>query len=226
MDYGEPPCQSLSGDRLDTLVGVEVLSVLEPAALELHLSAASDVERERERLRQGWVNPRLVSAEQQQAIFGQTLERDYTLEELLRRPGITYDSLMGVSGAGPALEDPQVAEQVEIQTKYQGYIERQRLEVERQLAHETTLLPMNLDYREVRGLSIEVQQKLNLHRPETLGQAARISGITPAAISLLLVHLKRRASAQAGADSSEQKDGPTETDSAGSDDANRGRAVA
>jgi tRNA uridine 5-carboxymethylaminomethyl modification enzyme len=173
------------------------------------------VERERERLRRSWVNPRLISAEQQQAIFGQMLERDYTLEELLRRPGVTYDSLMATPGAGPALENPQVAEQVEIQAKYQGYIERQRLEVERQLAHETTRLPTNLDYQDVRGLSIEVQQKLTSHRPETLGQAARISGITPAAISLLLVHLKRRASAQAVADSSTEKDASTETDASG-----------
>jgi tRNA uridine 5-carboxymethylaminomethyl modification enzyme len=184
------------------------------------------IERERERLRQSWVNPRVISTEQQQAVFGQTLERDFTLEELLRRPGITYDSLMGVSGAGPAVEDLQVAEQVEIQAKYQGYIERQRLEVERQLAHEMTRLPTNLDYREVRGLSIEVQQKLSLHRPETLGQAARISGITPAAISLLLVHLKRRSSARAVADSPDEKDASTETDSFGGDSTNRGRAAA
>jgi len=115
---------------------------------------------------------------------------------------------------------------VEIQSKYQGYIERQRLEVERHLAHETTRLPMDLDYRDVRGLSIEVQQKLNLHRPETLGQAGRISGITPAAISLLLVHLKRRGSAQAVADSSDEKDVSTETDSSGSDSTNCGRAAA
>jgi len=184
------------------------------------------IERERERLRRNWVSPRLVSAEQQQAIFGQALERDYTLEEMLRRPGVTYDSLMGVNGAGPAVEDPQVAEQVEIQAKYQGYIERQRLEVERQLAHETTRLPTNLDYREVRGLSIEVQQKLTLLRPETLGQAARISGITPAAISLLLVHMKRRVSAQVVVESSEGKDASTKTDSSGGDAANRGRAAA
>jgi tRNA uridine 5-carboxymethylaminomethyl modification enzyme len=91
------------------------------------------------------------------------------------------------------IADSSVADQVEIQTKYHGYIERQRTEVERQRAHEDTALPADLDYRTVRGLSVEVQQKLNLHRPETLGQAARISGITPAAVSLLLVHLKRGA---------------------------------
>ncbi|MDP2707442.1 MAG: tRNA uridine-5-carboxymethylaminomethyl(34) synthesis enzyme MnmG, partial [Burkholderiales bacterium] len=94
-------------------------------------------------------------------------------------------------GAGTAVSDRLVAEQVEIQCKYQGYIERQQDEITRQEAYETTQLPGTLDYREVRGLSIEVQQKLNQHRPETLGQAARVSGVTPAAISLLLVHLKR-----------------------------------
>ncbi len=126
-----------------------------------------------------------------QALFGQKLERDYTFEELLRRPGVRYRDLNALPGAGICLSDEKAAEQVEIQIKYQGYIERQRDEVSRQEQFETTHLPGNLDYRSVRGLSIEVQQKLNKQRPETLGQAARISGITPAAISLLLVHLKR-----------------------------------
>ena len=98
---------------------------------------------------------------------------------------------MTLPGAGPAVADPQVGEQVEIACKYHGYIERQQDEITRQEAHETMQLPADLDYRRVRGLSVEVQQKLNQQRPETLGQAARISGVTPAAISLLLVHLKR-----------------------------------
>ena len=106
--------------------------------------------------------------------------------ELLRRPEVTYSSLVPESGV-----DPTVAEQVEIQAKYEGYIARQREEVARGEAMESRVLPPDLDYREVRGLSAEVQQKLNRHRPETLGQASRISGVTPAAISLLLVHLKR-----------------------------------
>jgi len=152
------------------------------------------IERERERLRDTWLSPRSISPAQHDAVFGQTLERDYTLEELLRRPSITYSSLMQLDCAGPGVADRQVAEQVEIQAKYQGYIDRQRTEVARQSAHESMRLPANLDYREVRGLSVEVQQKLNLHRPDTLGQAARVSGVTPAAISLLLVHMKRRAS--------------------------------
>jgi tRNA uridine 5-carboxymethylaminomethyl modification enzyme len=149
------------------------------------------VVREVERLKSTWVNPRIVAAVDADRVLGQPLERDYTLQELLRRPGVTYASLMTLPGTGPAVMDAQVAEQAEIQTKYQGYIERQRDEVARQEAYETTRLPQNIDYHLVRGLSIEVRQKLNQHRPETLGQAARISGITPAAISLLMVHLKR-----------------------------------
>jgi tRNA uridine 5-carboxymethylaminomethyl modification enzyme len=98
---------------------------------------------------------------------------------------------MTLPAAGPEVDDVKVAEQVEIQCKYQGYITRQQDEISRQEAYETTRLPAELDYRRVHGLSIEVQQKLNQFRPETLGQAARISGVTPAAISLLLVHLKR-----------------------------------
>jgi tRNA uridine 5-carboxymethylaminomethyl modification enzyme len=109
-----------------------------------------------------------------------------SIHDLLRRPENTYASLVG-----DKVEDPSVAEQVEIQAKYEGYIERQRDEVARRAVMESSPLPLTLDYRQVRGLSAEVQQKLNRHRPETIGQASRISGVTPAAISLLLVHLKR-----------------------------------
>lgn len=146
---------------------------------------------ERERLKSTWLNTKLLSDEEMQMRFGQKLERDYTFEELLRRPGLHYQDLTSLPGAGSCLLDDQASEQVEIQVKYQGYIERQRDEVSRQAQFEMTRLPTELDYRSVRGLSIEVQQKLNKQRPETLGQAARMSGITPAAISLLLVHLKR-----------------------------------
>ena len=146
---------------------------------------------ERERLKTTWLSTKLLSEEDMQTRFGQKLERDYTFEELLRRPGLHYRDLTSLPGAGPCLSDDKASEQVEIQIKYQGYIERQRDEVSRQEQFETTRLPAELDYRSVRGLSIEVQQKLNKQRPETLGQAARMSGITPAAISLLLVHLKR-----------------------------------
>ena len=149
------------------------------------------VARETERLKSSWVNPKMLAQHECERVLGQAIEREYTLQDLLRRPGVSYRELMTLPGAGPAVSDCQVAEQVEVQCKYQGYIERQQDEVTRQEANETTRLPAVLDYRCVRGLSIEVQQKLNQHRPETLGQAARISGVTPAAISLLLVHLKR-----------------------------------
>jgi len=119
------------------------------------------------------------------------IEREYSLMELLKRPGVTHASLTSLEATNAPGIDAAVAEQVEIQAKYQGYIARQQGEVARAEHHEVLALPRDLDYRTVRGLSIEVQQKLNQHRPETVGQASRISGVTPAAISLLLVHLKR-----------------------------------
>ncbi len=149
------------------------------------------VAREVERLKSSWVNPKVLAQHECERVLGQGIEREYTLQDLLRRPGVSYAELMTLPGAGPAVADPLVAQQVETQCKYQGYIERQQDEITRQEAYEMTRLPADLDYRRVHGLSIEVQQKLNQHRPETLGQAARISGVTPAAISLLLVHLKR-----------------------------------
>ncbi len=149
------------------------------------------IAREQERLRGTWVNPRMLSAEEATRVLGQPIEREYSLYELLRRPNVDYAGLMSLPGAGEGVTDDKVVEQVEIQAKYHGYIERQRDEIERNGQYEDLALPDTLDYREVRGLSIEVQQKLNQHKPETIGQAARISGITPAAISLLLVHLKR-----------------------------------
>jgi tRNA uridine 5-carboxymethylaminomethyl modification enzyme len=158
------------------------------------------VARELERLRLTWVNPKLLAEGDMQRLFGQPLERDHSLQDLLRRPSVRYVDLMQLPGAGPALIDPEAATQVEIQTKYQGYIERQKEEVARQEHFETLRLPAELDYRTVHGLSVEVQQKLNKHRPDTLGQAARISGITPAAISLLLVHLKRGLNATASSE--------------------------
>jgi tRNA uridine 5-carboxymethylaminomethyl modification enzyme len=155
------------------------------------------VARELERLKSTWVNPRLVAAAEAERVLGKAIEREYALTDLLRRPNVSYESLMtlkGVDGqdiAGPGIADEAVREQVEVQVKYAGYIDRQAREVERHDYYENLKLPAELDYMEVRGLSIEVRQKLNKHRPETLGQASRISGITPAAISLLLVHLKK-----------------------------------
>jgi tRNA uridine 5-carboxymethylaminomethyl modification enzyme len=149
------------------------------------------VASELERLKSVWVDPRLVERTHAERVIGQPLEREATLSELLRRPSVSYGALMTLPGAGDGVADPIVAEQVETATKYAGYIDRQNDEIARRVAQESRGLPGDLDYRSVRGLSVEVQQKLNQYRPETIGQAARISGMTPAAISLLLVHLKR-----------------------------------
>jgi tRNA uridine 5-carboxymethylaminomethyl modification enzyme len=150
--------------------------------------------REQDRLKSIWVKPKTdarLAPEVDAPVLGTTIEREYSLHELLRRPGVSYASLMALPGAGEPVADAMVAEQVEIQAKYHGYIERQKDEVTRNAQYENLRLPANLDYRTVTGLSTEAQQKLNQHKPETAGQAARISGITPAAISLLLVHVKR-----------------------------------
>ncbi len=148
--------------------------------------------REQERLKSTWVSPKSLSAELAVRVLGKPIEREHSLMDLLKRPGVGYASLAELSERCAFVGDEAVALQVEIQAKYQGYVERQHEEIARQERHETMALPRDLDYRSVRGLSIEVQQKLQQHKPETIGQASRISGITPAAISLLLVHLKRR----------------------------------
>jgi tRNA uridine 5-carboxymethylaminomethyl modification enzyme len=151
--------------------------------------------REQARLKTVWISPGAgldASAEADVLrVLGKAVEREYSLYELLRRPDVSYAALMTLPGAGEPAADPTVAEQIEIQAKYQGYIERQKDEVVRNAHYEQTRLPQDLDYTTVRGLSSEVQQKLNQFKPETAGQAARISGITPSAISLLLVHVKR-----------------------------------
>ncbi len=147
--------------------------------------------REQERLKSIWVNSKIIPREDAERVLGKSIDREYSLHELLRRPDVSYGELMTLPGAGTPVEDVAVSGQVEIQAKYSGYIERQREEIARQEFNENLALPAAIDYRTVHGLSAEVQQKLNLHKPETVGQAARISGITPAAISLLVVHLKR-----------------------------------
>ena len=148
-----------------------------------------------QRLKSTWVNPRTVEPELAEQVLGQPIEREYTLHDLLRRPNVSYRSLSLIPACGNDLEDPVVTEQVEIQAKYEGYIARQRDDVARRQAQEDAVLPAGLDYADVRGLSNEVRQTLTRQRPQTIGQAARISGITPAAISLLLVHLKRAGAA-------------------------------
>ncbi|WP_310597632.1 tRNA uridine-5-carboxymethylaminomethyl(34) synthesis enzyme MnmG [Aeromonas aquatica] len=149
------------------------------------------VEQERQRMRSTWIHPQHPSLEAVNALVNTPLSREQSLEELLRRPEVTYDALMAIEGVGPALADTAAADQVEIQIKYAGYIERQHDEVEKQLRNENTLLPLDMDYRDVNSLSNEVIAKLNDAKPQTIGQASRISGITPAAISILLVHLKK-----------------------------------
>ena len=150
------------------------------------------VVRETQRLKSTWVQPGRVSSEQMHAAIGQDIERDYSLFDLLRRPNVRYDALVALPlETTGGVADAAVAEQVEIAAKYQGYIDRQQIEVEKNREQENLRLPDDLDYARVRGLSKEVQLKLNQHQPETIGQAARIQGMTPAAISLLLVYLKR-----------------------------------
>ncbi|GAB3192362.1 tRNA uridine-5-carboxymethylaminomethyl(34) synthesis enzyme MnmG [Hydrogenophaga aquatica] len=169
------------------------------------------VSRETERLKSTWVNPRILSAAEAERVLGKAIEREYNLFDLLRRPGVAYADLMSMEGGRfqPVVKEgaknaavsvsretlgdlyEPVLEQVEIAAKYAGYIDRQRDEVERAAYYENLKLPADLDYMQVAALSIEARQKLNKHRPETLGQASRISGITPATISLLLIHLKR-----------------------------------
>jgi tRNA uridine 5-carboxymethylaminomethyl modification enzyme len=148
------------------------------------------IAREEERLKKTFVQPVNVSRETQLSIFGKELEHEYSLFELLRRPEVAYDSLVSLNPSSEALS-AEVKEQVEIAAKYQGYINRQKAEIAKQKGSESIVLG-GLDYADVHGLSIEARQKLILHKPETIGQASRISGITPATISLLLVYLKRK----------------------------------
>ncbi|WP_323087575.1 tRNA uridine-5-carboxymethylaminomethyl(34) synthesis enzyme MnmG [Klebsiella variicola] len=150
------------------------------------------IERERQRLKSTWVNPQAESAAEVNAHLTAPLSREASGEDLLRRPEMTYEQLIQLSPFAPGLEDQQAAEQVEIQVKYEGYIARQQDEIEKQQRNENTVLPATLDYRQVTGLSNEVIAKLNDHKPSSIGQASRISGITPAAISILLVWLKKQ----------------------------------
>ncbi|ASK26956.1 tRNA uridine-5-carboxymethylaminomethyl(34) synthesis enzyme MnmG [Neisseria chenwenguii] len=150
------------------------------------------VEREIQRLKTTWYTPQKLPESEQIRVFGQKLAREANLHDLLRRPNLDYAALMTLEGAMPSESlSENVVEQVEIQVKYQGYIDRQNEEISERRDIETLKLPSEIDYAKVKGLSAEVQQKLNQHRPETVGQASRISGVTPAAVALLMVHLKR-----------------------------------
>ena len=152
------------------------------------------IEREEQRLKSTWVRPGSTEGTAIAERFGSPLVREYNLLNLLARPEIDYASLIELTGDAGA--DPQVAEQVEISTKYAGYIERQRDEIERLRASENIALPVDLDYPSISGLSKEIQHKLSQARPQTLGQASRIPGVTPAAVSLLMIHLKKRGAGQ------------------------------
>jgi len=160
------------------------------------------VSRETERLKSIWVSPQNLPVSESERVLGKAIEHEHKLFDLLRRPDVGYADLMGMNAGQYATTDVSretlgdlaqaVIEQVEIAAKYSGYIDRQREEVGRAALHENLRLPADLDYMQVGALSIEVRQKLQKHRPETLGQASRISGVTPAAISLLLIHLKKK----------------------------------
>ena len=150
------------------------------------------IAHEQESLKKTWLNPESLPVEDAVRVIGQPLVRAANLMELLRRPEVTYEALLSLPGCGEAVADAEVAQQLEIQAKYAGYIERQSEEIELHRRHEETVLPQDLDYQNVHGLSIEARQKLVSHRPATLGQAGRLSGMTPAAISLLLIHLRRK----------------------------------
>ncbi|MBV2234474.1 MAG: tRNA uridine-5-carboxymethylaminomethyl(34) synthesis enzyme MnmG [Sterolibacterium sp.] len=197
---------SLREDNADlrlTEIGRE-LGLVDDQRWQAYCRKRDAIAVECERLKNTWVNPKVVNAEAAQRVLGQAVEREYRLFDLLRRPQVRHAELAGLllatEQAGqavmPAEIAAQVIEQVEIQAKYQGYIDRQKEEVARNQASETLLIPADLDYTRVHGLSIEVRQLMDRHRPETVGQATRIQGVTPAAISLLLVHLKRHAASR------------------------------
>jgi tRNA uridine 5-carboxymethylaminomethyl modification enzyme len=150
------------------------------------------IELERQRLRQSWIHPQHSALAAVNTLLKTPLTREASLEELIRRPEVTYQQLLAIDSLGPVLADPVAAEQVEIQIKYEGYINRQQDEIAKQQRNEETRLPAKFDYSQVKSLSNEVVTKLNQTQPETVGQASRISGITPAAISLLLVYLKKQ----------------------------------
>ena len=177
------------------------LGLVDDARWESFSRKREAVSRETERLKSTWVNPRIVTVEEAERVLGKAMEREYNLFDLLRRPGVEYNTLMSMNEGAYQSADvsretlgelsASVVEQVEIGAKYSGYIDRQKDEVERAAHYEKLRLPAELDYMQVSALSFEVRQTLQKHRPETLGQASRISGVTPAAISLLMVHLKK-----------------------------------
>ncbi|WP_423192606.1 tRNA uridine-5-carboxymethylaminomethyl(34) synthesis enzyme MnmG [Cupriavidus sp. H18C2] len=209
---------SLREDNADmrlTEVGRE-LGVVDDVRWDAFNRKRDAVSRETERLKSTWVNPTLLPEADAVPLLGKAIEREYSLADLLRRPEVRYEALVAMQDGKYAPEAPladdamlaeQIREQIEIGIKYHGYIARQAAEVDKLEANEATRLPLDFDYTEVRGLGFEVSQKLNQHRPETLGQASRISGVTPAAISLLLVHLKKKGMGRAAPAAAKSGDG-------------------
>ena len=147
--------------------------------------------RERERLRNTWILPDTAAAKQAEVVLGKPLRQEKCLADLLRRPEASYRSITALPNMGPSCHDQEVGWQIEIESRYSGYIERQQQEIDRQQRFEGLPIPGDVDFSQIRGLSTEAMEILQQHRPETLGQARRISGITPAVISLLLVHFKK-----------------------------------
>ncbi len=168
------------------------LGLIDESRWQAFNTKIESIDKEAERMKSTWIQADAVSEEQAKEVLGNPLKREASLMELLRRPEVTYETLMQLPSAGESVNDPAVAEQVEIQAKYQGYIDRQQIEIDKLKRNENTVLPDTFDFEQVNGLSNEVKQKLMNHKPANIGQASRISGVTPAAISLLLVHLKKR----------------------------------
>jgi tRNA uridine 5-carboxymethylaminomethyl modification enzyme len=169
------------------------LGIVDDARWQAFETKREAIERERQRLRETWLRPGALDHAVEMELLGEPLRREIRALDLLARPQVGHGDLLRLIGAGSADLDPAVAEQVAVQARYAGYIERQQAEIERQHAQESKNLPPDFDFAGVRGLSAEVREKLCRARPSTLGQAARIPGVTPAAVSLLLIHLKRRA---------------------------------
>ena len=170
------------------------LGLVDNARWEAFCRKRDAVSRETQRLKSTWLTPRTLAAEDAERVLGKALEHEYSLFNLLRRPGVSYTDLMEIADVSRETKEKlgsDVVEQIEIAAKYSGYIERQQNEIARSVSYENMRLPVDLDYMKIAALSIEVRQKLQLHRPETLGQAGRISGVTPAALSLLRVYLKK-----------------------------------
>jgi len=168
------------------------LGIVDDARWTYFDTKRSKIEAESQRLKSVWIRPENLSEAEQNDIIGQKMNKEANLLDLLRRPNINYAALMSLPGAGEPVHDEVISEQVEIQAKYSGYIDRQKEEIARTRRHEDTRIPQHIDYESIKGLSSEVCEKFKRTQPQTLGQAARIPGVTPAAISLLLVNLKKR----------------------------------